>query len=132
MTDTKKMNKGIINMTINELIDKLNTQPDNIDFTDVIETIEAHYDYTPTRFMNGKNGKTAINEAGQNEGSCKIFAFAKLNDLDEKQTLACFGRYYRDDVLSNPHGDDHANIRNFMHHGWDGIMFDGEVLKTKA
>ena len=118
-------------MTINELIEKLNTQPDNIEFVEVIATIEAHYDYTPTRFTNGKNGKTAINEAGQNEGSCKIFAFAKLNDLDEKQTLACFGQYYRDDVLSHPHGDDHANIRNFMHHGWDGIVFDGDALQQK-
>ena len=118
-------------MPINKLIDKINTQPDNIDFAEVITTIEANYVYTPTRFTNGNNGDATINEAGSNEGSCKIFAFAKLNQLDEKQTLACFGKYYREDVLGNPHGDDHANIRNFMHHGWDGIAFEGEALQAK-
>lgn len=112
-------------MPINKLIDKINTQPDNIDFAEVIATIETNYTYTPSGFTNGD----AINDAGTNEGSCKIFAFAKLNCLDEKQTLACFGQYYRDDVLGNPHGDDHANIRNFMHHGWDGITFNSEALQ---
>lgn len=118
-------------MSVNELINKLNTQPNSIDFAEVIATIEANYAYTPTRFTNGKNGKTVTNEAGENEGSCKIFAFAKLNGLDVKQTLACFGKYYRDDVLGNPAGEDHANIRNFMHHGWDGIAFDAEALTQK-
>ena len=114
-------------MPINKLIEQINTQPDSIDFAEVIATIEANYTYTPSRFTNGD----AINDAGTNEGSCKIFAFAKLHDLDEKQTLACFGQYYRDDVLGNSHGDDHANIRNFMHHGWAGISFDGEALQAK-
>ena len=118
-------------MTVKELINKLNSRPDSIEFSDVIATIEDHYHYTPTRFSNGRNGMTVVNEAGQNEGSCKIFAFAKLNGLDVKQTLACFGNYYRDDVLGNPAGDDHANIRNFMHHGWDGIVFDGDTLRAK-
>lgn len=115
-------------MTVNELIDKINTKPDHIEFAEVMATIENYYAYTPTRFTNGDT----INDAGSNEGSCKIFAFAKLNDLDEKQTLACFGQYYRDDVLGHPHGDDHANIRNFMHHGWDGIVFESEALQPKA
>lgn len=114
-------------MPIKKLIDKINTQPDSIEFTEVIATIEANYDYTPTHFTNGDT----VNDAGTNEGSCKIFAFAKLNALDEKQTLACFGKYYRDDVLGNPSGKDHANIRNFMHHGWDGIVFEGEALHAK-
>ena len=118
-------------MTVSELINKISRQPNSIDFAEVIATIEANYAYTPTRFTNGKNGKAVINEAGQNEGSCKIFAFANLNGLDKKQTLACFGKYYRDDVLGNPAGDDHANIRNFMHHGWDGVEFTGEALTIK-
>lgn len=118
-------------MMVSELINKINTRPDSVDFAEVIATIETHYDYTPTRFTNGKNGMTVTNEAGQNEGSCKIFAFAKLNSLDVKQTLACFGTYYRDDVLGNPAGEDHANIRNFMHHGWDGIFFASDALQIK-
>ena len=117
-------------MTTDELIKKINTQSNFINFTEVIEAIKTSYSYTPTRFSNGVGGNTVINEAGTNEGSCKIFAFAKLNKLDEKQTLACFGKYYREDVLGHPDNDDHANIRNFMLHGWEGIKFEGEALQS--
>ena len=116
-------------MTINELIEKINTRPERIDFAEVIDTIDAGYHYTPTRFRNGTGNNAVINEAGSNEGSCKIFAFAKLNKLDEKQTLACFGKYYREDVLGHPDNDDHANIRNFMLYGWQGIEFEGAALQ---
>ena len=115
-------------MTVDELIKKINTEPDSIDFTEVIYTIEKTYHYTPTRFVNGTGNKAATNEAGTNEGSCKIFAFGKLNNLNEKQTLACFGKYYREDVPGHPDDDDHANIRNFMLYGWEGIEFEGEAL----
>ena len=118
-------------MTVNELLNKINTHPDSIEFAEVIATIESHYDYTPTRFSNGKNANTSLNAAGNNEGSCKIFAFAKLHSLGKNQTLACFGIYYREDVLGNQAGDDHANIRNFMCHGWVGIVFDGVALQAK-
>jgi hypothetical protein len=116
-------------MNINELIQKINSKPGSIDFAEVIETIEATYNYIPTRFSNGINSNTIINEAGTNEGSCKIFAFSKLNNLDQKQTLACFGKYYREDVLNHPDNDDHANIRSFMVHGWEGIKFENEALQ---
>lgn len=112
---------------LNELLAQLNEQPDTVEFQQVMNTISEHYDYTPARFTNGDT----INEAGSNEGSCKIFAFAQLNALSEAQTLACFGQYYRDDVLNNPQGDDHANIRNFMQHGWGGIAFDTPALQAR-
>ena len=117
-------------MTIDELIEKINTRADLIDFSEVIETIDTCYRYTPTRFSNGEGSNAVINEAGTNEGSCKIFAFAKLNHLNEKQTLACFGKYYREDVLGHPDNDDHANIRNFTLYGWQGIVFEGEALQS--
>ena len=119
-------------MAVNELIEKINSDPDNIDFTEVISTIDEAYDYTPTRFHNGTGSKAATNEAGCNEGSCKIFAFGRLNNLNEKQTLACFGKYYREDVLGHPDNDNHANIRNFLLHGWEGIRFEGHALQPKA
>jgi len=115
-------------MAIDELIKKISTAPESIDFTDVIVSIDGAYHYTPTRFRNGNGDKVAISEAGTNEGSCKIFAFGKLNNLSEEQTLACFGQYYREDVLGHPENDDHANIRNFMMHGWEGIEFEGKAL----
>jgi len=115
-------------MTVDELIEKINTDPANIDFTEVINTIETTCRYTPTRFHNGSGSKAVTSEAGTNEGSCKIFAFGRLHNLDEQQTLACFGKYYREDVLGHPEGVDHANIRNFMLYGWAGIEFEGEAL----
>jgi hypothetical protein len=106
-------------------------EPEVIEFDDVIQVISQYYDYTPTRFTNGKGDTMVINEAGTNEGSCKIFAFARLNGLNAKQTLASFGRFYREDVLLHPDKTDHGNIRNFMLYGWDGIQFSGNVLTAK-
>ena len=94
-----------------------------LDFEDTIQVITDNYSYTPTAFSNGD----ITNEAGQNEGSCKIFAFAQKHELSEAQTLKCFGRFYQD-VLNTPEGNDHGNIRNFMKHGWSGINFSGEAL----
>ena len=100
---------------------------DSIDFEDTMAVISEHFDYAPCAFNNGE----IFNEAGQNEGSCKIFGFGKQMELDEAQTLACFGRFYRD-VLATPDGTDHANIRNFMQSGWAGIQFEGEPLRRKG
>ncbi len=106
---------------------KLSQDPNSIDFEDTMAVIEANYSFSETRFTNGEQ----VNEAGSNSGSCKIFAFAKLNNLSEADTLSCFGRYYRQDVLEHPNNDDHQNIRNFMKLGWAGIKFDGEALSSK-
>ena len=109
-------------MTLNEFLQQLGSNP-ALDFEDTMQVIADNYSYTPNGFNNGD----IYNEAGQNEGSCKIFAFAQLNELSEELTLKCFGRFYQD-VLATPEGTDHGNIRNFMQHGWSGIKFDGEVL----
>lgn len=114
-------------MTLDAFLKKLNDQPESIAFTDTMAAIEASYDFTPAAFSNGE----VKNEAGQNSGSCKLFAFAKLNQLSKEQTLACFGAYYRDDVLKHPDGTDHQNIRNFMKYGWDGVKFDTMPLTAK-
>ena len=90
--------------------------------------IDKHYAYSPTRFSNGMGDDIAISEAGQNEGSCKIFALGQMLQLTEQETLHCFGDYYRQDVLQHPEGSDHANIRNFIKYGWQGIQFDGSPL----
>lgn len=118
-------------MEVSTLLRQLADAPDTVEFTDVIASINEHYHYTPTRFTNGLGEYKLVNEAGQNEGSCRIFAFAKMHGLPETQTLACFGKFYRDDVLKHPHGTDHANIRSFMQYGWKGICFDGEALRTQ-
>jgi len=114
-------------MSVDELIQQLRSDPDTIEFDLVMAVIEQHYDYTATAFSNG----SVVNPAASNEGSCKIFAFAQLNNLSEMETLVLFGRYYREDVLGHPAADDHNNIRNFLLDGWLGIRFDGQVLTPK-
>ncbi len=112
-------------MTLTELLAGL--QAERYDFEDVQAFIQAHYDYTPTAFENGLDADRVRNAAGQNEGSCRLFAFARHEGLGEEDTLRCFGRHYRH-VQADPAGQDHANIRQFMRHGWAGIHFDGNVL----
>ncbi|MFC5625606.1 HopJ type III effector protein [Algoriphagus winogradskyi] len=109
------------------LLNQITSNPDTIAFADVIAYIDTNFNFTPTRFTNGDT----VNEAGQNNGSCKIFSFAKLQNLTKDHTLALFGDYYRKDVIENPEGTDHQNIRNFMQSGWDGIKFEGEALSEK-
>lgn len=114
-------------MELDNFINKLKHEPESIEFTDTISVIEQTYHYTPTAFTNGD----VRNEAGQNEGSCKILAFAYINNLTVTETLNCFGHYYRDDVLNNPAGDDHQNIRQFILDGFEGIKFDVMPLQFK-
>lgn len=114
-------------MTLEMFLAKLHKEPLAIEFAETLKIIDTFYAYTPTAFDNGP----LHNEAGSNEGSCKIFAFASLNSLTEAQTLACFGKYYREDVLGNPEGDDHQNIRNFIRYGWEGIEFEDNALSEK-
>ena len=111
------------------LVQVANGQP--VGFRDTMDMIAAHHDYRPARFYNGLGADRLTNEAGINEGSCKIFAFARLHGLSEPQTLALFGEYYRDEVLPNPDGEGHKNIRAFMKHGWAGIEFDADPLTPR-
>ncbi len=107
---------------------QLSIDPESITFAQSIELIDALYEFTPTAFKNGE----VNNEAGQNNGACKILAFARLHQLSEPQTLQLFGHYYREDVLPNPVGTDHANISNFMRTGWDGVEFERDALSGKS
>src|SRR3546814_975311 len=52
--------------------------------------------------------------------------------LSEAETLACFGCFYREDVLKNPDGTDHQNIRNFMRSGWGGVAFGERPLRSRS
>ncbi len=114
-------------MSIEDFLLKLSQNPTEVTFDQTMQIISDHYDFTPTAFINGmiKNG------VGENSGSCKLFAFAKLNKLNSEKTLACFGDFYRKDVLDNPDADNHQNIRNFISNGWDGIDFKGSALSLK-
>jgi hypothetical protein len=114
-------------MTITTFLEKLKQTPNAITFPETIAVIEENYHFTPTTFDNG----TQHNEAGTNSGSCKLFAFAKLQNLSQAETLACFGAFYFEEVLGDPEGTNHQNIRNFINLGWNGIKFEGTTLVLK-
>ncbi len=113
-------------MSITAFISKLKTNPDSISFEETITIIDTHYTFKPSLFKNGE----VTNNSGENTGSCKIFSFAKLHELNVEETLSCFGRHYKK-VLDTPEDTDHQNIRNFMRTGWDGILFEKETLSAK-
>jgi len=115
-------------MELAVFLQRLAKTPEQVTFDDTIAVIEANYEFTPTAFSNGE----LQNTAGQNNGSCKVFAFGQLQQLSAEQTLHCFGDYYRKDVLGNPEGSDHLNIRNFIKTGWAGIAFEGRALALRA
>ena len=115
-------------MKIQELLDQVSSQPETVQFADVIACIDANYAVTLQAFSNGE----VQNEAGTNGGSCKILAFAQLHELSPEQTLHLFGDYFRVDVVQHPEGTDHGNIRNFMRSGWTSVAFAGPVLVPRA
>lgn len=108
-------------------LQKLENNPEQISFDETIAYIDENYDFSPTAFINGE----LRNEANQNNGSCKIFGFAKLKNLSKDTTLQLFGDFYRLDVLNNPNGSDHLNIRNFIKFGWEGLTFENDPLALK-
>jgi hypothetical protein len=115
-------------MSIEDFIEQLRQHPESIEFDQTINIINQYFSYSPTEFSNGPN---IINIAGSNEGSCKIFAFAQIMNLKESSTLACFGRFYREEVLQQPDAENHGNIRAFMQYGWAGIIFSETALHKK-
>ncbi|WP_439130856.1 HopJ type III effector protein [Polaribacter sp.] len=113
-------------MTIQEFKTKLKDNPKSNLFAETMQIIENNYTFTPTAFKNG----TVENKAGENSGSCKLFAFAILQELTKQETLACFGEHYQS-VLEDKNGTSHQNIRNFMKTGFEGLSFENEALITR-
>lgn len=114
-------------MTEQDLIHALQHSPEQLSFAATLAVIDAHYDFTPTAFTNGE----LENAAGENNGSCKIFAFGQLHQLSVEQAVAAFGEHYRG-VLADPTGQGHQNIRNFIKHGWSEIHYQGQPLARKV
>ncbi|MBA4144542.1 MAG: HopJ type III effector protein [Cytophaga sp.] len=101
-------------------------QDHSLSFKEVIELIETHYTHQPASFKNGE----LQNEATQNQGSAKVFTFAQLHQLSPADTLSLFAEHYLA-VVKTPEGTDHQNIRQFMKHGWEGVVFERPALRLK-
>lgn len=113
-------------MTLPEFKTKLKTTPTAITFKETMQVIENYYTFNPTAFKNGD----IINNAGENNGSCKLFAFTMHQELTKEETLLCFGEYYQT-VLEDKNGTSHQNIRNFMKTSFKGLSFENEALTLK-
>ncbi len=98
-----------------------------VNFSALIEFIDQNYTFEPVAFTNGD----IVNEVNQNNGSNKVFQFALTNKLSKEETLACFGDFYKIDVLQHPDAENHQNIRNFMKYGFEGIAFTKTTLQKK-
>ena len=81
-----------------------------IPFELTMEAIDEMYETVEVPFSVGD----VKSEAGQNMGSAKILSFGKISGLERNTVLQLFGDYFRKDVLGNPEGDDHPNIRALM------------------
>ena len=94
-----------------ELLDLLGT-PGHC-FADTLSFIDSYYLYQPSGFDNGP----VRNNAGENQGSCKVLAMALDLGLNDLQS-----------VLASPDGHDHANIRALCDHGLAAVTFDSSPL----
>ena len=113
-------------MTLQQFILKLKTKPNEILFAETMQVIDDHFNFFPTAFSNGK----ILNKAGENSGSCKLFAFAMHKKLTKEETLFCFGEHYKN-VIEDANGISHQNIRNFMNTSFDGLSFESSALQLK-
>ncbi|HCW91108.1 MAG TPA: type III effector HopPmaJ [Marinobacter sp.] len=96
------------------------------DFSDTLGLIDRYFDYQPTAFSNGP----LRNAPGENAGSCRVFALGQYCNLGEADTLALFAEHYQQ-VLDEPAGTSHGNIRQFISTGWSGIRFEGPSLRPR-
>ena len=114
-------------MIIQQFKTKLKVKPTEITFAETMQVIDDNFNFTPTTFTNGD----IKNNAGENAGSCKLFAFAKKQKLTKQETLFCFGEHYKN-VLEDEKGSSHQNIRNFMKTGFETLSFEGDALVLKS
>lgn len=98
----------------------------DLKFEEVMEIIDTHYESGLIEFKNGD----IVNKPGENEGSAKLLSYAALSNLDKDTTLKLWGQYYRE-VVADPDGDSHQNIRNFMKSGWEGVPFENGIALTR-
>lgn len=99
---------------------------DSLKFEELMELIDTHFESGLIEFKNGN----IVNKPGENEGSAKLLSYAALSEFDKDTTLKLWGQYYRE-VLADPDGDSHQNIRNFMKSGWDGVPFENGIALTR-
>jgi len=110
---------------LDAFLEKLDASPQTVMLDESLAIIDALYAFTPVAFSNGE----MHNAPGDAVRSCRLYAFAQLHHLSERQTLTLFGEHYRE-VLADPQGNAHQTIRIFMKHGRSGLKFSAFPLKA--
>ncbi len=114
-------------MHTKQYLDKLKSG-EKLKFSDFIELIDREYSFSNIAFENGE----IINSKNENQGSAKVFCFGHMHSLTESEVLNCFAEHYQS-VMESPEDEDlHLNIRNFMLHGWKGLLIDFDALKINS
>lgn len=78
----------------------------NTDFGNTIQAIDSILETEPVDFVNGE----VPNTSGENLWSLKVLAFGKMMWFHTQEVLSMFWEYYRE-VIDNPDGNSHQNIR---------------------
>lgn len=112
---------------LHSFLSQLRNDPSSIAFQQSIDLIDQTYHFQAQAFTVGAQ----VNAQGQNQGSCKLLAFGKTQQLSVEETLMLFGHFYRQEVLGNPDGQDHQNIRQLRLVGWSGVSFAAEPLTAR-
>ena len=115
-----------LQQALQQLKEQIQSNPKAMLLQDVLSLIDEHYDFTPSQFVNGD----LENAVDENQGSGKLLSFGLAHELTQDELLACFGQYYQE-VLDDPQGDGHQNIRNFMQTSWGGVSFQSSPLQPK-
>lgn len=68
---------------LDAFLKQIKSKPTAIEFEQTMAAIEDGFDYSPVAFSCGE----VVSTAEQNQGSAKIFSFAKLQKLNQKTTL---------------------------------------------
>jgi hypothetical protein len=103
---------------IENLLRKVRTDASSLMFAETLEAIELGFEFFGVKFSCGD----VVSSSSENTGSSKVLSMAILVGLTDAETLACFGEHYRD-VLADPSGASHANIRALMATGLAGVKF---------
>ena len=80
--------------------------------------------FSPTAFRVGVGSEAeSVNKVGENEGACRVLAFAKLHGLSKREALALFAQHAAG-VAADPGGSSHRNIRGLMAGGMTSLRFE--------
>ncbi|MBT3727100.1 hypothetical protein HOG21_05480 [bacterium] len=93
-------------------------------FDDFIAFVDKYFMLISTGFNNNglKNNKF------KNEGSLKVLAFAKYCKMTDVTEIAGLFKGYYKDVLKDPKGDNHQNIRHLINGSIYEVSFDVNIV----